>query len=141
MNFFISSHLENLLQGNKFKKERWKIQFPNAGLNIFVRKKETLFEVTPIEIQGDLKNLKALSDKFFKNLQKTLNRLKKIGIKPSALVFHGGGSIQMPQFFKDFCVKNSIEYFIYSKEDDGGLSDYFKFYNLRKKLPEFEGIL
>ena len=100
-----------------------------------------------------------IQDSFFNDLQDTMLEMLDLGIEISAIVFHGGGTMEIPEWFKDFCEENGIPILTYNPNPDnadnpinddefnGDLTDAESNFpekcnmrRLKKKLPELEGI-
>jgi hypothetical protein len=100
-----------------------------------------------------------IQDSFFKDMQDTMQEMQDLGINISAIVFHGGGTMNIPDWFKDFCEENDIQILTYNPNPDNADNpindDEFnrdltntesrfpekrKMRQLREKLPELEGI-
>jgi hypothetical protein len=102
------------------------------------------------------KQLEEIKKNFFEDLQNTMQEMLDLGIKISAIVFHGGGTLEITDSFKKFCEDNGIKFFIYDPKEeipnsDPNFEDFLnsvdkKFSNkvkigkLEKKFPETESI-
>jgi hypothetical protein len=57
-------------------------------------------------------------------------------MKISAVVFHGQGSVIIPNYFKVFCQEMKIKWFVYSPEVmHEALTNYLKWDQLEKRIP------
>lgn len=102
------------------------------------------------------KQLEEIKKNFFKDLQNTMQEMLDLGIKISAIVFHGGGTLEITDSFKKFCKDNRIEILIYDPKEEkpnsdppfeeslnsveNKFTDKVKIGKLEKKFPVTEGI-
>ena len=91
--------------------------------------------------------IKELHEKFFEDLRDTINEMSSLGFKIPAIIFHGGGTLAIPDWFKKFCNEKIIEILVYNSENKTEFTENLaeaenkiKLDEMCKKLPELEDI-
>lgn len=168
MEYLTSAKLNRVMTG-EHGYTRFKSQISRSGILINIFKKDiegitsVVLEIPPprydfTAIEPETK-IDDIQDSFFKDLQDTMQEMLDLGIEISAIVFHGGGTMEIPEGFRDFCEKKGIEILTYNPipentenpinddEFNGELTvtessfpEKRKMRQLKKKLPEVEGL-
>lgn len=105
---FMGTILKRLRDAGWIQNPGYAIRLNPRGLE---RGKERTMVVHPIEIDPTIDTGKQI-DKFFKSL---INSITRYGAK--SVYLPGGGTIPIPQFFKDFCNEMGIEIIIVDSEN------------------------
>ena len=70
------------------------------GVNIMV--------AVPIQID-ELRNMHKETHKYFTNIHTSIDKLSKKGQVIKEITFQSGGTVPIPDYFKEFCDKNNVE--------------------------------
>ena len=84
--------------------------------------------------------IEELHEKFFEDLRDTINEMSSLGFKIPAIIFHGGGTLAIPDWFKNFCTENKIKILVYNQDNKNDFINKLGHGELSTKLPELEGI-
>jgi len=153
MDYIVSAQLRKKMTDTKYTPLQSQIARSGLRINIFKSNydKEVILEFPPpqfnieqIDLSSDVdKQIKDLQNKFFEDLRDTINEMSSLGIQPGAIIFHGGGTLAIPDWFKNFC-KNKIEILVYNSEDNNTSFDAHlnanRFKIITNRLPEIKGM-
>ena len=154
MDYIVSAQLRKEMTACKYTPLQSMIVRSGLRINIFKSNydKEVILEFPPpqfnieqIDLSSDVdKQIKDLQKKFFEDLKDTITEMLSLGIQIGAIIFHGGGTLAIPDWFKNFCEENNIEILVYNSEDNNtSFADHLNANRLKSitnRLPELKGM-
>ena len=139
MSFIISTQIHDLLMKSGYNRVPWQISTPSSCINIF-KGPGIIWEVLPAQIETPITDINKVISDFFSHLEATITSMQEFGMTPSAIIFHGTGTIPIPDSFKKFCRDRNINVFVFDPNmKDSGLSE-LPYQKLEDELPELKGI-
>lgn len=137
---YLTSAKLNIVMTGEHGYTRLKSQISRSGIQINIFKKDiegitaVVLEIPPprydfphIEPETEIQKIQ---ENFFEDLKNTMEEMLGLGLKISAIVFHGGGTMDIPDRFKKFCEDKGIQILTYNPNPENAdnriIDDEFK---------------